>query len=175
MRVIVVQYDPLWPSAFAAAAKEASPALGKNLLEIHHIGSTSIPGIHAKPVIDMLALVADIKVLDQHNSQMNSLGYEAMGEFGIPTRRYFRRDNAAGVRAHQIHAFQIGSPQIARHFAFRDFLRAHPDIALQYSDLKRRLADAHPNDIEAYMDGKDTFIKETETKALSWLDTRHGV
>jgi GrpB-like predicted nucleotidyltransferase (UPF0157 family) len=154
---------------FRSGGKEAAPAFGKNLLEIHHIGSTAIPGIYAKPIIDMLPVVADIAAVDECISQMKSLGYEALGEFGIPQRRYFRRNNAAGVRTHQIHAFQIGSPAITRHLAFRDFLRAHPEIALQYSDLKRRLADSHPNDIEAYMDGKDAFVKEIEARALSWL------
>jgi GrpB-like predicted nucleotidyltransferase (UPF0157 family) len=100
---------------------------------------------------------------------MQSLGYESLGEFGIPGRRYFRRDNAAGERTHQVHAFQGGSPQIPRHVAFRDFLRAHAEVAQQYSDLKRRLAAAHPTDIEAYMDGKDGFIKEMETRALAWV------
>jgi GrpB-like predicted nucleotidyltransferase (UPF0157 family) len=173
-QIVVVPHDPLWIAAFTSAAKEAAPALGKNLLEIHHIGSTAIPGIYAKPIIDMLPVVADIAAVDQCISQMNSLGYESRGEYGIPGRRFFYRDDSAGMRTHQIHAFQMGSPAITRHLAFRDFLRAHPDIALQYSELKRRLADAHPNDIEAYMDGKDAFIKEVQVKALAWDTVKLG-
>jgi GrpB-like predicted nucleotidyltransferase (UPF0157 family) len=99
---------------------------------------------------------------------MRAIGYEAMGEFGIPGRRYFRRDSAAGVRTHQIHAFAAGSTHIRRHLAFRDYLRAHPAIAEAYSHLKQKLAVAHPDDIYAYMDGKDPFIKEVEQKALAW-------
>jgi GrpB-like predicted nucleotidyltransferase (UPF0157 family) len=167
-RIAVVPYDRLWPRAFAVATGEIAAALGNNLVEIHHIGSTAIPGIYAKPVIDMLCIVLDLGAVDCSGAQMKSLGYEAMGEFGIPGRRYFRRDNAAGQRTHQLHTFQIGSPHIQRHLAFRDFLRAHPDLANQYSKLKRKLAATHSNDLEAYMDGKEAFIKEMESRALTW-------
>jgi GrpB-like predicted nucleotidyltransferase (UPF0157 family) len=167
-RVTVVPYDPRWPQAFPTASAEVAAALGANLLDIHHIGSTAIPGMPAKPVIDMLAVVANVVAIDARNAQMQTLGYESMGEFGIAGRRYFRRDNSAGERTHQVHAFQRGSPHVQRHLAFRDFMRAHPEPAEQYATLKRRLAEAHPNDIEAYIDGKDAFIKEMEARALSW-------
>jgi GrpB-like predicted nucleotidyltransferase (UPF0157 family) len=110
--------------------------------------------------------------VDQLNRQFESLGYVAKGEFGIPGRRYFYRNNGAGIRTHQIHAFEVESPGVARHLAFRDFLIAHPQVASAYSELKRRLAEAHPADIEAYMDGKDAFIKDVEAKALVWAATR---
>lgn len=173
-RIAVVPYDALWAQEFALASGAVASAMGGNLLDIHHIGSTAIPGIHAKPVIDILAVVSDIAAVDQRAAQMESLGYEAMGEFGIAGRRYFRRDNAAGERTHQVHTFQSGSPHIQRHLAFRDFMRAHTAFAGQYAELKRRLAEAYPNDIVAYMDGKDGFIKEMEAKALAWVATRGG-
>ena len=72
------------------------------------------------------------------------------------------------MRTHQIHAFQTGSPHIILHLEFRDFLRAHPAFAAEYSELKQQLAAAHPHDMNAYMDGKDGFIKEMEAKALAW-------
>ncbi len=125
-RIPMVPHDPTWSSAFAAAAQEIRNALGQSLLELHHIGSTSIPGIFTKPVIDMLGVVADLAVVDQQTTQMQSLGYEVMGEFGISGRRYFRRDNTAGDRTQQLHAFQLGSPHIRRHLVFRDFLRTIP-------------------------------------------------
>jgi GrpB-like predicted nucleotidyltransferase (UPF0157 family)/diadenosine tetraphosphate (Ap4A) HIT family hydrolase len=171
-RVIVVPHDPSWAVAFTDAAAEVATAWGSNLLEIHHVGSTSIPGIYAKPIIDMLAVVSDIAAVDGKNPQMQSVGYVAKGEYGIPGRRFLYRNDSAGVRTDQIHAFQRGSPHIARHLAFRDFLRVHTDVALSYSDLKRRLAAAHPRDIEAYMDGKDGFIKDVEVKALVWVARR---
>jgi hypothetical protein len=103
---------------------------------------------------------------------MERLGYEVMGEFGIEGRRYFRRDDPTGRRTHQIHAFAEGSPHVRRHLAFRDFMRAHPGLAGQYGELKRSLAAAHPHDMDAYMDGKDGFIKEMEARALEWI--RHA-
>ncbi len=167
-RVLVVPPNPAWPAAFITAHAEATPAFGKNLLTLHHIGSTAIPNIHAKPVIDMLAVVQDITRVDPCNPALEQLGYHAKGEFGIPGRRYFYRNDPAGTRTHQIHTFQFDSPDVTRHLAFRDYLRAHPDIAQAYSLLKQKLAADHPQDIEAYMDGKDPFIKETEAKALAW-------
>jgi GrpB-like predicted nucleotidyltransferase (UPF0157 family)/8-oxo-dGTP pyrophosphatase MutT (NUDIX family) len=169
-RVRVVPYDEHWEHKFVSASEEVAAAVGENLREIHHIGSTSIPGIHAKPIIDMLAVAEDLSVLDEKQSQMEALGYEALGEFGIPGRRYFRRNDSSGERTEQVHAFQRDSPQILRHLAFRDYVRCTPDVATEYSNLKRRLAELHPNDIEAYMDGKDGFIKDAEAKALAWID-----
>lgn len=169
-RIIVAAYDPLWPPEFERAASETVAALGTTLISIHHIGSTSIPGMHAKPVIDMLAVVADLNGLDERSAELEKLGYEVMGEFGIPGRRYFRRDDPTGRRTHQIHAFAEGSPHIRRHLAFRDFMRVHPKYANQYSELKQRLAGAYPNDMEAYMDGKDAFIKQMEERALQWQE-----
>lgn len=171
--VVVVPYDPLWPEQFEEAERELEGAIGANLLAIHHIGSTSIPGIYAKPTIDMLGVVADLAALDAAADGLVALGYEARGEFGIPGRRYFPRNNAADERTHQLHAFRAGSQHIGRHLAFRDFLRAHPDVAQEYSELKRRLATAHMHDREAYMDGKDPFIEETEARSLVWAALPH--
>jgi GrpB-like predicted nucleotidyltransferase (UPF0157 family) len=166
--ISVVPYDPLWPREFDRASAEVLTALGPTLLAIHHIGSTSIPGLHAKPVIDMLAVAADLAAIDQRSAAVERLGYEVMGEFGIAGRRYFRRDDPTGRRTHQIHAFADGSPHVRRHLAFRDFMRAHPALAGEYGQLKRSLAAAHPHDMEAYIDGKDAFIKEMQSRALDW-------
>jgi GrpB-like predicted nucleotidyltransferase (UPF0157 family) len=135
---------------------------------IHHIGSTSIAGIFAKPIVDMLVEATNLREVDSRNDQMKSLGYEVMGECGIPGRRYFRKDNAVGDRIHNVHTFLAGTPDVTRHLAFRDFMRAHPAHARQYSDLKRNLARAHPESIEKYMDGKDSFIKDMEERATKW-------
>jgi GrpB-like predicted nucleotidyltransferase (UPF0157 family) len=167
-RVIVSPHNPAWAAAFTRESAALALALGDPRVTFHHIGSTAIPGICAKPIIDLLAVVGNLDELDGRSPQMQALGYEVMGEFGIPGRRYFRRDDATGRRTHQIHAFATGSPNIERHLAFRDFMRTHPDHARRYSDLKRRLAAQHPEDIEAYMDGKDAFIKRMEAMAAAW-------
>lgn len=167
-RVTVVAHDPQWKSDFETEAGHIAHALGDTVVAVHHMGSTAIPGIFAKPVIDILLEIDDLQRLDDRCSAMEQLGYEAMGEFGIPGRRYFRKDNASGIRTHHVHAFQTGSQEIVRHLAFRDYMIAHPGEARIYSDLKRRLAQDHPDDIEAYMDGKDPHIKAQEAKAMAW-------
>lgn len=153
---------------FACASREVAGALGVHLIVIHHIGSTAIPGMHAKPVIDMMAVVPDVAALDGCAGRMEALGYEAMGEFGIVGRRYYRRDAAAAQRTHQVHAFAIGSPHVLRHLAFRDFMRAHPATAREYAALKLRLAAQFTDDMDGYIDGKDAFIKNVEAQALAW-------
>lgn len=168
MKVEVVPHNPKWRDAFEAESKRIAQAMGDNVTTIHHIGSTAIPTIHAKPIIDFLVEVKDINRVDEQSDSMESLGYEVMGEFGIPGRRYFRKDNPPGIRTHQIHTFEAGSTEIERHLAFRDYMIAHPDDAQKYSALKRELAKQYPDDIEGYMDGKDAFVKEMEKRALQW-------
>ncbi len=167
MRIHMVPHDPKWRQEFDSEAARITDVLGSSVVDVHHMGSTAIPSIYAKPVIDILLVVQSHADLDKKTPLIEALGYKAFGEFGIPTRRYFRRDNAFGDRTHQIHAFEAGSPQITRHLAFRDYMIAHPDTAQAYSDLKRELAAQHPNDSEAYMDGKDAFIQEIDRQASS--------
>lgn len=164
-KVEVVPHDPAWRSQFEVEAAAIVAVLGANLVTIHHIGSTAIPDIYAKPIIDLLPEVQDIQQVDQHTDGMQRLGYEPMGEYGIPGRRFFRKDNAVGDRTHHVHVFQVGSPEIRRHLAFRDYLIAHPQEAQAYSQLKQHLAQQHPHDIEAYMDGKDGWIRAIDQRA----------
>ena len=173
-RVEVVPHDPRWRDAFEAEAKQVVAALGENVLAVHHIGSTAIPNIYAKPIVDLLVEVGDVNEVDGRSSAMESLGYEVMGEYGIPGRRYFRKDNHEGVRTHHIHAFEAGSAEAERHLAFRDYMIAHPGEALEYSELKRKLAEEHPLSIDGYMDGKDAFIKEIDRRAAGWRKLRIG-
>jgi GrpB-like predicted nucleotidyltransferase (UPF0157 family) len=173
-RVEVVPHNPRWPDAFEAEAEDVAAALGENVVAVHHIGSTAVPNIYAKPVIDLLVEVRDVAAVDGRGLAMGSLGYEVMGEFGIPGRRYFRKDNQEGIRTHQVHAFETGSAQVERHLAFRDYIIAHPGEARRYSELKRVLAEEHPQSMDGYMDGKDGFIKETDQKAARWRVSQGG-
>jgi GrpB-like predicted nucleotidyltransferase (UPF0157 family) len=173
-RVEVVPHDPRWRDAFEAEAKRVAAALGENVVAVHHIGSTSIPNIYAKPVVDLLVEVGDTTEVDGRGSAMESLGYEVMGEYGIPGRRYFRKDDREGVRTHNIHAFEAGSAEVERHLAFRDYMIAHPVDAQRYSELKRKLAEEHPQSFDGYMDGKDGFIKEMDRRAARWRRSQAG-
>lgn len=161
----MVPHDPEWRHEFQHESERIAAALGNNAVAVHHMGSTAIPTIYAKPVIDLLLVVQDLAALDEKQPMMEAMGYVALGEFGIPGRRYFRRDNEFGDRTHQVHAYENGSPQIERHLAFRDYMIDNPDVAQEYSNLKRELAAKYPDNSEAYMDGKDEFIKEIDRRA----------
>jgi GrpB-like predicted nucleotidyltransferase (UPF0157 family) len=163
--IVLVAYNPAWPNNFHAEADAIRVALPEVVEDIHHIGSTAIPGIVAKPVIDILLVVTELEQLDACASALVDLGYQSMGEFGIPGRRYFRRDTADGVRTHHVHAFPVASPQIQRHLAFRDFLRAHPEEARRYGALKLDLAKRFSPDMARYTDGKTAFIRDIEERA----------
>ena len=171
-RVEVVPHDPQWQEMFNIESNRVANALKENVVSVHHIGSTAILRIYAKPIIDLLVEVKDIPKVDDQNASMESLGYEVMGGYGIPGRRFFRRDNQEGIRTHHIHTFTVGSDQVKRHLAFRDYMVAHPEEAQSYSELKRRLAAKYPEDIDSYMDGKDGLIKEIDQKAAQWQELR---
>ncbi|MDW8742642.1 GrpB family protein [Streptococcus suis] len=138
-----------------------------------NIGSTAVKGLAAKSIIDIMPVVTNISLVDKHNKEFVAIGYECMGEFGIEGRRYFRKggDN----RTHQIHIFeQSNHKDINRHIAVRDFLRTHPDIALEYGELKMELAYRFSEDIEGYCTGKDAFVKQLEKDALLWYQNNES-
>ncbi|WP_310424517.1 GrpB family protein [Chamaesiphon sp. VAR_48_metabat_135_sub] len=167
-KVEVVPHNPNWRTLFETESKQITIALVENVIAIHHIGSTSIETIYAKPIIDILVEVSSISKVDENNSQMQALGYQCMGEFGIKDRRFFLKDNPAGIRTHHVHVFEVDSPQVKRHLAFRDYLNNHLEDAESYSALKQSLGSKYPHDIEGYMDGKHGFIQEIDRKAAEW-------
>ncbi|MCS5635451.1 MAG: GrpB family protein [Myxococcota bacterium] len=170
MKVELVPHDPAWAREFAAEANRIREALNGVAAALHHVGSTAIPAIHAKSVIDICLEVSSLQLLDQRESEMVFLGYVGLGEYGIPERRFFRKDDSMGVRTHHVHAFETGSWGLRRHIAFRDYMIAHPDAAESYSRLKEELVLCHAGDREAYIEGKDPFIREHEARALRWSD-----
>jgi GrpB-like predicted nucleotidyltransferase (UPF0157 family) len=167
--VILVPHDPGWKQAFETESTLITQSLNEIVEAIHHVGSTAIPTIYAKPIIDILLEVDDISHLDERTSKMEALGYQAMGEYGIPGRRYFRKSDQRGTRIHHVHAFKVGSEGVRRHLAFRDYLIAHPIAAKAYEALNLDLARQFPEDKAAFQDGKDAFIKAVEQKALDWV------
>ena len=168
--VKVVPHDPAWREAFRAEAATLRSVLGDEAVTVHHIGSTSVPGLAAKPTIDVLVEVCRIEEVDDFDPAMAERGYEARGEYGIPGRRFFVK-NRGPVRTHNIHVFEAGTPEVERHLVFRDYLIQNPQTANAYGELKKNLAEKFPADIEAYINGKDAFIKQTEREALSWNRT----
>lgn len=165
-RVLVEEYDADWKKKFEDEAILLQKIFGLEIQKIHHIGSTSINGLSAKPIIDMMPIVRDINKIDTYSDAMIAIGYEPKGENGLPGRRYFQKggDN----RTHHVHMYEMANPEIERHLAFRDFLRAHPVIAKKYGNLKITLAKQFPYDIDAYINGKEKLAEEIEHQAIHW-------
>jgi GrpB-like predicted nucleotidyltransferase (UPF0157 family) len=166
-RIRVVPHDALWPGLFAAESAALAAAFGSLAREIHHVGSTSIPGLPAKPIIDILVVVDDIGQVDSINPAMIALDYEPQGEYGIPGRRFFTKGGVV-KRSHQVHVFQHDHPEVSAMLDFRDYLRSHPSQAAEYGRLKERVAVLCGDDIRAYNAGKDAFVKELIRQARAW-------
>ena len=167
--ITVTDYNPKWPLQYAEERKRIVEILKENCISIYHIGSTSVPGLAAKPVIDIMAVVRSLEKADSTAEQFSEIGYEYLGEFGIAGRRYLRK--GGDERTHQIHMFQADDwKNIGRHLAFRDYMQSHETERNEYAKLKKALAQKFPYDIEGYCDGKDVFVRETEKRALSQYD-----
>lgn len=172
MKIKILEHQNAWLEDFEQEKASLNQQLHDIWHEIHHIGSTAVKGLHAKPIIDILLLVESLSELDDRPGVIEYLGYEALGEFGIPGRRYYRKTNEAGEHTHHIHAFLRESPEARRHLAFRDYLGYNPEATQQYSRLKLSLVAANPYNIEAYAKGKEPFITRVEAEALAWYDKK---
>ncbi|MFN4213977.1 GrpB family protein [Exiguobacterium sp.] len=165
-RVEVVPYDSAWSARFEEEAEKLKRLFGGTVVEVHHIGSTSVPGLEAKPIIDIMPVVQEIEQVDELVGHMEALGYRSFGEHGIPRRRFFAKGDE--VRTFHVHVFEAGDEGVNRHLAFREYLKAFPDVRAEYGDLKRTLAEQHPSDIESYIQGKQEWVSETERVATIW-------
>jgi GrpB-like predicted nucleotidyltransferase (UPF0157 family) len=162
----VVPYDPTWPAMFTRQAAELRDALGAVALRIDHIGSTAIPQLAAKPVIDVQISVADFEPLDAYRVPLERLGYVFRTDNPERTKRYFREPPRQ--RRTHIHVRRAGSFSEQFALLFRDFLRVHKDVAAEYADLKIKLADRFTGDRSAYTDAKGPFIWSVIAQADAW-------
>lgn len=165
-KIVIAPYNPEWPTIFWHEYTLLIATLITWDVAIEHIGSTAVQGLSAKPIIDILIGVhslADVNAA--FITALKNLGYEYVPEYEqeIPERRYFRKDNAEGIRTHQIHVTQKNSPFWQRHIQFRDYLRMHPEAAHEYEILKQQLAMQH-TDTQEYARAKNEFIKKIEKK-----------
>jgi GrpB-like predicted nucleotidyltransferase (UPF0157 family) len=154
--VVVVDYDPMWPEIFEQLRTHVWSVLHDVALTIEHVGSTSVPGLAAKPIIDMSVVVASKREVPLAIARLATLGYEHLGNRGIEDREAFRHPE--GLPAHHLYVCPQGSLALRNHLAVRDYLRAHPETAHEYGELKKRLAQEFPNDIESYVDGKTNLM-----------------
>ncbi|MBN2371956.1 MAG: GrpB family protein [Vicinamibacteria bacterium] len=168
--MIVVPYRAEWRRLYDAEKSLIEGVMKDRLVAVHHIGSTAVEGLAAKPVIDILVVVNDLSDVDDQVARFQGVGYECKGEFGIKGRRFLRKGGDENPTRH-IHAFRTGDRNIRRHLAFRDYLRAFPKIRDEYGRIKLNGAALHRYDSDGYMGHKDLFVKQTEKLALSWYET----
>jgi GrpB-like predicted nucleotidyltransferase (UPF0157 family) len=155
--VEVVDYDPDWTRAYAEERDRIGAAIGAAILAIEHVGGTAVPGLPAKPVIDLMVGVEDIERAGPAVAGLINLGYEYIPELEseLPDRRYFRRGTP---ETHHVHMVPVASDYWVEHLLFRDYLRSHPQAAEEYGKLKRALANRFRFDRDAYRAGKVPFI-----------------
>lgn len=169
VRLVTLQpYNSDWRGMFEMEAERLTAVFQPILLAIHHIGSTAVPGILAKPIIDTLVEVREITAVDKYNSDMAALGYIAKGENGIPGRRYFRKGSDSH-HTHHVHVYQTRHPAIVRHLNFRDYLIAHPETAQAYSALKAQLAQQYRDKPAQYTHAKTNFVQHVVALAANKL------
>ena len=154
--VIVVDYDADWPRTFEELRARISPRLGDVAVRIEHVGSTSVPGLAAKPIIDLTVVVAARGDVPVAIDRLASLGYRHQGNLGIDDREAFA--HPVDLPRHNLYVCPQGTIGLINQVAVRDDLRAQPDASRRYGELKKRLAEEFPNDIESYVFGKTDFI-----------------
>jgi len=159
----VVPYRKDWPEQFETEAAKLKEVLGDNCIVIHHIGSTSVPGLSAKPIIDIIAVVKNICSVDDQFKEMESTDYQVRGEMGIPFRRFFQKDT--DLKTHNIHIYEQGNSEIERHLKFRDWMINNQEDKDAYAELKLGLSKKFSKDRMSYTSGKDSFIANINIKS----------
>jgi len=169
IQVELAPHSPAWARAAAQEAERLWAVLGDNVLAVHHVGSTAIPGIHAKPIVDLMPIVRSVAALDEAAARLQALGYECWGEYGIVGRRYCTLDDPeTGRRKFQLHCYEEDNREITRHLAFRNYLRAHPEIAREYDAEKHCCRELHPDNSHRYSDAKAAWITACLVSALAY-------
>lgn len=156
--VVMVPYDPRWPLAFAALRDRAAQALGALALAVEHVGSTAVPGLWAKPIIDLDVVVATSADRPRATARLETLGYIHEGDLGVPGRDAFVW--SPGEPRHHLYVRPADSPALRRHLLFRDALRGDPEAAAAYAGLKLAAARRFRDDRAAYTAAKDAFVAE---------------
>lgn len=174
MKKHIVRHRPEWKRQFSDEAKQIRQAFGDDIAAIHHIGSTAIPRIFAKPTIDILVEISRLSVADERAGEMEKIGYVVKGEYGISERRYFQKFDRTGASAFHVHVFQTGSPNVTRHIAFRDYLYSFPEKAAAYSRLKQALADERGLLCDDYQTRKAPFVEGLQAEAIAWAARKEG-
>ncbi len=157
-RVVVLPYDPNWKNEFEKIKAEVSQALGDTAISIEHVGSTSVEGLAAKPIIDIDAVVGNDDVQTAID-KLATIGYIHEGNKGIEEREAFAYDGKEHLMKHHLYVCPADSKELKRHLAFRDYLRSHEDAVKEYGSIKMEAAKLYPEDIDSYIEFKSPFIE----------------
>ncbi|MCR5121487.1 MAG: GrpB family protein [Ruminococcus sp.] len=158
-KVTVLSYDENWTKAFEDIRAELAEAFGELALSIEHIGSTSVRGLSAKPIIDIDVVINDRSQLDSVIAALGKIGYRHEGDLGIPGREAFKYDGKEHLMKHHLYVCAKDCAELKRHLAFRDYLRTHPEAVKEYSRVKEEGAALYPFDIDKYIAHKSPFIE----------------
>lgn len=158
--IAVLPYDKQWARDFLQIKEELQDALGNLALRIEHVGSTSVEGLSAKPIIDIDVVIKDYSVFDDVISALDAIGYQHEGNLGIEDREAFRYDDKAHLQKHHLYVCPQDSKELTRHIAFRDYLRSDLDAVREYSRIKEEGVALFPYDIEKYIKHKSAFIEK---------------
>lgn len=166
--ITLVEYDPEWPQRYRRERENVLGAIGDRVVRIEHVGSTAVPGLAAKPIVDVTATVEDWVTVDRVVEPIESIGYEYVPESAEAEDpwRYFEKRPEDG-QAFNLHLRPVGSDHVEKNVLFRDFLRDNPERAREYEQLKREAADAHPDDLQAYSEAKTEFVESVIDDARS--------
>jgi GrpB-like predicted nucleotidyltransferase (UPF0157 family) len=154
--IVVVDYDAAWPKYFERIRSRVWPVVGDVALAIEHVGSTSVPGLAAKPIIDLSVVVRGEPDVALAIERLSTLGYVHRGNLGVPGREAF--DSPDGLPTHNLYVCLQDAASLANHLALRHYLRSHPEAAREYGDLKKQLARQYPHDVASYVEGKTDLI-----------------
>lgn len=150
-KIQVLPYDPQWKENFQAIRLELSLALKGLALRIEHVGSTSVEGLAAKPIIDIDVVISDHTPLESVIAALSAIGYQHEGDLGISQREAFRYDGKGHLQEHHLYVCPESSPELHRHITFRDYLRSHPEAVAEYGRIKMDAARLYPEAVEAYI------------------------
>jgi GrpB-like predicted nucleotidyltransferase (UPF0157 family) len=169
--LVISAYDPAWPLRFGQERERILAAVGAYIEDVQHIGSTSVPGLGAKPIIDLQVSVRDLAAVALCVAPLTDIGYEYLGEYGVPGRHYFHKpaQRLFAERTHHLQIVEQGGEQWRNCLIFRDYLRTHPEVAQSYERLKRDLANQFGTDREGYTAAKTAFVQAVLDAARSNL------
>jgi len=169
--VRIVDPDPAWPALAATELARIGGAVGAMAVRLEHVGSTAVPGLAAKPIVDLLLSVDALRPLERYRAPLERLGYLFVPAPESPDRHFFAKPPERPRRFH-LHVCSAGGREELRHLAVRDYLRGHAAEASRYAALKRELVAAHPEDRLAYIAGKEAHMASLEARALAWARRR---